>query len=140
MKHLTLLLIVCIICIQTTQAQQTSHIATDSTAQYQYYIKKRNTNNNAGFVCLVTGLTVGLVGAIELAGASVTKHTDAYKRNANATFIAGNVIMLASIPFYIAANNYKKKATLSLGSDAIMINDKPVPNTSYAKLSLILRL
>ena len=72
-----------------------------------YYIQKRHTNNTIGWVCVGGGLTMAALGLLVDIGSGFN-HGSATAGDGIA--IAGEIVALASIPFFIGAHHNKKKA------------------------------
>ena len=130
--------------IQIADAQKSdSPVAKNNLDKYNYLMKKRNTNNTIGWVCLGTGIGLGVIGGLEgLADATNVSYNTMNNSNAKGTglFIVGNVVALASIPFFISAHKFKKKASLSLKNESVMIGTHVLYRSNYKALSVNIKL
>ena len=111
MKKLSLLTITAFLFAITTNAQKLNTDTLPAAKSYEYYTKKRDTYNTVGWICVGTGLTMAGVGLLTDVG-SAYNHGSGKKGDGIA--VAGEVVALAGIPFFIIAHSEKKKASLYL--------------------------
>ena len=133
MKHLAILLIVAFIFMNESRAQKLTNDTLTVPKSYSYYMQKRNTNNTIGWVCLGSGLTLGAVGLLMDIG-SAFNHGSGSKGDAVA--VAGEIIAIASIPFFISAHHNKKKASLYVNRETFRMNDVGVHQKNFTSVSL----
>ncbi len=143
-KSTLLIVILVILSLQKVSAQQMTRPAPDSIKNdYHYYMKKRNTYNTVGWVCLGAGVGLGIIGLGETVGGAIgdglgpAGSEGGGSNNSNTVgkgavlFTIGDVVALASIPFFIAAHHNKKKASLSLKNAGITINNHALYKPGY---------
>lgn len=132
MKH-SCAIILAILFITAAQAQQLNRDTVKVNKSYSYYMQKRNTNNTIGWVCVGSGLTLAALGLLVDVG-SAYNHGSGKKGDGIA--VAGEIVALASIPFFIIAHHNKKKASLYVSKGAVTINKCPLYKTNFTSLSL----
>lgn len=137
MKHLALLFVIAVIFSIAAPAQMLDRDTSTAVKSYSYYIKKRNTNNTIGWVCLGTGVTMMGVGLLAGIGGAFN-HTSGTKGDAIA--VAGEIVTLASIPFFIIAHHNKKMAALSLKENTVSMGNETLFKSNYVALSIQVRL
>jgi hypothetical protein len=138
MKFFIVFFIQMVLFVHLVNAQQsTLEVPKSNLEKYNYFMKKRNTNNTIGWVCLGTGIGMGFIGFFQFVGANITPNTNSDKKGT--LFLAGNVVALVSIPFFITAHNNKQKASLALKGESVTFNNR-MHNTSYTALAIIIKL
>ncbi len=133
MKRLFLLLIPAVLFAKFINAQKLTSDTLSLTMSYQYYAKKRDTYNTIGWVCLGSGLTLAGIGLLVDIGSGFN-HGNISKGDGIA--VTGEVVALASIPFFIIAHHNKKKASLYFRKESATINDRPLYKTNYTSISV----
>lgn len=133
MKYYIFISIITLLLASNTKAQQIKTDTTQTLKSYAFYRQKRNTYNTIGWVCLGTGSLLAVSGFVVNVGETFN-HGNSSKGEAVA--IAGELVALASIPFFISAHHNKKKAMLYLNKGSAMINDRPFYKTKYTGVSL----
>ena len=94
MKFFIVFFIQMVLFVHLVNAQQsTSAVPKSNLEKYNYFIKKRNTNNTIGWVCLGTGIGMGFIGFLQFIGNNITPNTNSDKKGT--LFLAGNVVALA---------------------------------------------
>jgi hypothetical protein len=140
-KYALLIFIQVILLLQIAGAQQITRASSDSIKNdYHYYMKKRSTYNTVGWVCLGTGVGLGIIGLGETVGGGINvglsgSNNQMVSKGA-VLFAIGNVVALASIPFFISAHHNKMKASLSLKKAGITINNHILYNSGYTALCI----
>ena len=117
---------------ETNEAQQES---------YNFYMSKKKSNENVGWILLGTGaavFTAGLLAETESDPDTIGEAVAAGLGNElkNAVMIGGGVIAASSIPFFIIASNHKNRATLALKGGSISYNNVSIPKSKYIGLSI----
>lgn len=135
MNRLFLLISAVIIFTIATQAQTLNTDTSHTLKSYSHYIKKRNTYNTLGWVCLGSGLTMAVTGLLLDVGGSFN-HSNGKKGDGLA--VAGEVVALGSIPLFIIAHHNKKLA-LSIKNGAVTINDRVLYKTNFTAISLAIK-
>ena len=134
MKFFIVLLTQIILFMQPVNAQQS--ILTNK-GDYYSLIKKRNTNNTIGWVALGTGFTMIVYGGLQtLVDAAGLDASHRHSTRGEGIAVAGEIVALASIPFFIIAHSYKKKAHLALKHENVYINDRLRYDPGYTALVL----
>lgn len=136
MKCLSLLLIVTFVFLNEARAQKIADDTLTVKKSHSYYMQKRKTNNEIGWICLGSGLTLGFVGLLAEIG-SAFNHESGSKGNAIA--VAGEIIAIGSIPFFISAHHNKKKASLYVTRGTFKINDVAFPHKNITSVSLVIK-
>lgn len=102
---------------------------------YDYLKKKRNTYNTLGWVSLGTGTTLILVGAAVAAGDVLSPNSS---NRSEIIADIGLVAALGSIPLFLVAHKYKKKARLALKNEHSFLLNGDIQR--YPALSLKIQL
>jgi hypothetical protein len=132
MKFFIVLFIQTMLLMQIVSAQKTSPIPNSNLEQYKFFMKKRNTDNTIGWVCLSVGFGMGIIGV----GEAIDYGLLSKSRKGEGLWIAGDVLALASIPFFITAHTNKKKASLALKGENVTLGNRILYKTSYTAMSL----
>lgn len=144
MKYFILLFIQVLLLMQIVSAQQTTpQVSYGNQEKANFFMKKKHSNNTVGWVCLGTGIGLGIIGISEgLADATNISYNTVNNSKAKGTglFIAGNVVALASIPFFISAHKNKRKASLALKGENVSINKHVLINSNYTALAITIHL
>lgn len=136
MKYFSLLILL-VLFLETAYAQKLNTDTLPAAKSYAYYAKKRDTHNTIGWVCLGTGLSMAAVGLLVDVGSGFN-HGSGTKGDGIA--VAGEVVALASIPFFIIAHHDKKKASLYFQKESVTINNRSLYKTNYTSISLAVKL
>ena len=134
MRYFFILFTLLLLLAKTAHAQRLNDSTSTNAKSYQYYMKKRDTYNTIGWVCVGTGLTMAAVGLLADIG-SAFRHGSGKK--GDGIVVAGEVVVFAGIPFFIIAHNNKKKAKLSVSNGAINMNGNTKFKKNYTQLSLV---
>lgn len=136
MQRLTVLLLLTLLSFQIVSAQNNGFARQAVNADYA---KKRNTFNTLGWVSLSAGTAMILVGGLAgfadaVGGTSYSDRNSTLKGNGIAT--AGTIFALGSIPLFIVAHHYKKKARLALQQDHVYFNKTLMQSYSAVALKV----
>ncbi len=133
--------------IAQEQPTKTSITITDSKAfeMYHYYTVQKNKKQKTGWILLGSGVT--LMATSIIWGSSDDNNSLGFSDNFDAQamlFIAGGVVCIASIPFFISSGTNKKNAILTLNTvttNTVTTNFKNAANKSnYLTLGLTVNL
>lgn len=105
---------------------------------YEEYMRKSKNKKTAAWVMLGGGAAVGITGlAISIKHFSLSGEASSTEVAGASMFLAGAASMLGSIPFFVSSKKNKKKAMqLQVQPEALRINNKNIPNTTYPALSV----
>ncbi len=126
MKIAVIILLQFIFVFHTAYSQQSQPISPANLEMNQLFLKKRNINNNAGWICVTGGVLIRITGVLKAVAGAVAPgpSSDHNVNTGNTIFIVGNVVALSSIPFFVAAHQYKRKAQLALKGEVFRFNNK----------------
>lgn len=144
MKIFILILINCTLFIKAASAQQSklteSGINKD---QYQIDLKKYYTNKTTAWISAGTGIILFGIGMTQPAPQYYINNDPALgypKRKGGTLRIAGGILGLASIPFFINAAKYKRKASIALKGESAILFGVAKHYFQYPALSLKIQL
>jgi len=139
MRFLITILITCALFIETVSAQ--SFKPTDSKIHnndYQANLKKYHTNKTVAWTLAGTGVVLLGIGIAQPAPQFYINNDPSLgypKRKGGALRVAGGILTIASIPFFIRASKFKRKASVGLKDESATLFDPSKNNFKYPALA-----
>jgi hypothetical protein len=99
-------------------------------------MEKHKTNNSIGWLLLAPGTTMFAVGGIINATHSDNIFTAGLNSKGAKVGLAGSLMALTSIPFFISAGNNRKMAFLSLKKEKLSLLEKGPGKFSYPAIAV----
>lgn len=144
MRVLITLLITCTLFTEVASAQQSKQTETTTlNNDYEVNLKKYRTNKTIAWSLAGTGIVLLGIGIAQPAPQFYINNDPALgypKRKGGALRIAGGILSVASIPLFIRASKYKRKASVGLKDESATLFDAAGNNFKYPAVSFTVQL
>ncbi|MCH7783916.1 MAG: hypothetical protein IIB06_00660 [Bacteroidetes bacterium] len=121
-KQLVIILCISLFYAPILQGQEIDNSFNKTPQQmYDMFMRKNKTNKILGYIFLGSGVAIIAIGATITASTNIINSSFNVENDsgAEALFIVGGGVALASIPFFISAGSNKRKAILALKSGTV---------------------